>query len=418
VRDRAYWALTKALMPLMRATAVAVGRVGIAVPRPADAPRGRAPGPNPYRVLLLGCGPAVGWGVRSHDLALPGALARAIAGDTGRGCTVDLVADPGMHITTACRLLAGMVLHKYDGVVVMLGVDDALRLTRVASWRRALTQLLAALRAASLPHAEFFLVGIQPITSISLYDSARGRIAERHARALNVATRTLAEGAPRTTFIPLSAALAEDSSTDRHRSPLQYAAWASSMAAYISGRLHTVPKRPSAPLTADDERIRQRAVDRLNLAACNSDPVLTDIVHRARQGLGSAMALLTVIDHDQQRNIAATEPVPAAAPRIQSFCAFTIRGGDALIVRDTLRDARFRTNPAVTTAPQIRFYAGFPVESPTGERIGALCVVDTRPQSGDESFDTAYLRELALEAERRLWCLATDEADRLVHNNH
>jgi GAF domain-containing protein len=51
--------------------------------------------------------------------------------------------------------------------------------------------------------------------------------------------------------------------------------------------------------------------------------------------------------------------------------------------------------------PLIRFYAGFPIESPSGERIGSLCVFDPKPRSLAE-VDQVLLRELALLVQREL----------------
>ena len=47
--------------------------------RPVDEPVSHAPGLDPDRVLLIGNGLAVGWGVLIHDLALPGFLSRALS---------------------------------------------------------------------------------------------------------------------------------------------------------------------------------------------------------------------------------------------------------------------------------------------------------------------------------------------------
>ena len=50
------------------------------------------------------------------------------------------------------------------------------------------------------------------------------------------------------------------------------------------------------------------------------------------------------------------------------------------VVEDALEDARFASNPLVTGAPGIRFYAGVPIALSPGHRIGALCVCDRRPR--------------------------------------
>ena len=52
-------------------------------------------------------------------------------------------------------------------------------------------------------------------------------------------------------------------------------------------------------------------------------------------------------------------------------------------MEDTLEDSRFRDNPLVEGAPNIRFYSGFPVRSPGGHPIGTLCVIDRRPRTLD-----------------------------------
>ncbi|RZV98493.1 MAG: GAF domain-containing protein, partial [Rhodobacteraceae bacterium] len=53
---------------------------------------------------------------------------------------------------------------------------------------------------------------------------------------------------------------------------------------------------------------------------------------------------------------------------------------EPLIITDALEDSRFRSNPLVTGAPNIRFYVGVPLRTPDGHNIGTLCAIDQKPR--------------------------------------
>lgn len=73
-------------------------------------------------------------------------------------------------------------------------------------------------------------------------------------------------------------------------------------------------------------------------------------------------------------------------PRDISFCGHAILGDGVFEVRNTRRDPRFRDNPLVIEQPHIRFYAGAPLETPNGHKLGTLCIIDRVPRqlSNDE----------------------------------
>tara|TARA_B100002051_G_scaffold274883_1_gene317139 strand:+ start:841 stop:2049 length:1209 start_codon:yes stop_codon:yes gene_type:complete len=63
-------------------------------------------------------------------------------------------------------------------------------------------------------------------------------------------------------------------------------------------------------------------------------------------------------------------------PRDIAVCSHTICQSDLLCVPDLSQDERFADNPLVSSAPNVRFYAGMPLITPTGHAIGTLCTVD------------------------------------------
>ena len=63
-------------------------------------------------------------------------------------------------------------------------------------------------------------------------------------------------------------------------------------------------------------------------------------------------------------------------PRDIAVCSHTICQSDLLYVPDLSQDERFADNPLVSSAPNVRFYAGMPLITPTGHAIGTLCTVD------------------------------------------
>lgn len=62
------------------------------------------------------------------------------------------------------------------------------------------------------------------------------------------------------------------------------------------------------------------------------------------------------------------------------ICSYAIRCNDLVIITDTMLDPMVSSMKVVTHAPHIRFYAGAPLISPAGKRLGTLAVMDTKPR--------------------------------------
>ncbi len=150
-----------------------------------------------------------------------------------------------------------------------------------------------------------------------------------------------------------------------------------------------------------DEAGREAAVVRSGVLGLGAEPLLRRIVATVAGRYRTAYAALSIITGGRQVLVARTGFAMDGTARDASFCAIAIqRPGEALVVPDARRDARFRGLATVTGAPFIRFYAGMPVVDASGFAMGALCVGDTAPLAAP--FDALDLMIKAREVERLL----------------
>ena len=95
------------------------------------------------------------------------------------------------------------------------------------------------------------------------------------------------------------------------------------------------------------------------------------------------IAAISFIDRDRLWFKASKGLPPSETSRASEFCARTTLESDILHVSDTRTDERFRHDSLVTDEPGIRFYAGAPIRSSKGYRLGAVCVIDREPRNLD-----------------------------------
>ena len=80
--------------------------------------------------------------------------------------------------------------------------------------------------------------------------------------------------------------------------------------------------------------------------------------------------------------------------REESFCSYAILSDEVMVVRDAGEDPRFARIPIVAGQPRVRFYAGAPLKTPDGYRLGTLCVMDRQPRPFSKA-DRKTLADLA-----------------------
>ncbi|MEQ8839930.1 MAG: sensor domain-containing diguanylate cyclase [Acidimicrobiales bacterium] len=173
----------------------------------------------------------------------------------------------------------------------------------------------------------------------------------------------------------------------------------------------------SAP-TLPSERRRVGALYALGLLDSGPDPAFDEVTRLAQRLFHTKVALVSLVDSERQWFKSHQGTTRTETPRDQAFCAHAIAGDDDVFyVENALDDPRFRDNPLVTADPSIRFYAGAPVHTPDGHRLGTLCVIDDEPRTADAA-DFEALGDLAAIINREIAQAVVAVTDTLtgIHN--
>jgi hypothetical protein len=119
------------------------------------------------------------------------------------------------------------------------------------------------------------------------------------------------------------------------------------------------------------------------------------IVHLASFICGTPIALISLVDESRQWFKARVGFDLEETPKSVSFCKDAISAGvDIFEIEDARLDSRFFANPLVTGSEKVVFYAGAPLRTPNGAKLGTLCVIDHQAKQLD-SVQKRNLRALA-----------------------
>ena len=153
-----------------------------------------------------------------------------------------------------------------------------------------------------------------------------------------------------------------------------------------------------------DNESRLQALAALNILDTPREERFDRIVRLTQRMFDVPTVVVSLIDEDRQYNKAAIGVTGRELPIEDSLCKYTVLDQSPFVVRDPTEDDRFRGTSLV--ADGLRFYAGQPLSTPAGIRVGALCIADDKPREiTDDELD--ILRQLADIAEAEL--ALTDE---------
>lgn len=135
------------------------------------------------------------------------------------------------------------------------------------------------------------------------------------------------------------------------------------------------------PANPEDEAERLLALQQCAVLDTAPEERFDRLTRLAQTLFGTQMALVSLVDADRQWFKSSQGLDARETPRSISFCGHAILGKDIFEVPDALQDARFADNPLVAGPPYIRFYAGAPLKTTTGYRVGTLCIIDGTPRT-------------------------------------
>jgi diguanylate cyclase (GGDEF)-like protein len=150
---------------------------------------------------------------------------------------------------------------------------------------------------------------------------------------------------------------------------------------------------PPAPIPANDSD-RLQALNDYDVLDATFDATFDRFARLACAVTDAPVGFVSFVYGDKQVFRGCNGSPLRSTPRDESFCAYALESDEVLEVPDASLDPRFLDNPQVTKERGVRFYAGAPIITREGFRLGTVCVVDTVPRRLGEG-QADMLRDLA-----------------------
>ncbi len=131
-----------------------------------------------------------------------------------------------------------------------------------------------------------------------------------------------------------------------------------------------------APIPENEEE-RLKKLKSYEVLETAAEAVFDEITRTAADICETRISLISLIDDNRQWFKSKCGLEASETGRDISYCGHAIMSDEVMIVEDATKDERFFDNPLLLGEPFVRFYAGAPLITPEGYRIGTLCVIDS-----------------------------------------
>jgi GAF domain-containing protein len=145
----------------------------------------------------------------------------------------------------------------------------------------------------------------------------------------------------------------------------------------------------------DKESTRLDELRRYQVLDSAPEPAFERVVRLAQQFFEVPTVLISLVDEDRQWFKARCGFDLCETNLESSFCIHAIHQDKVMVVPDATQDVRFFANPLVTGKPFIRFYAGAPLQTARGHKLGTLCLIDSVPHHKFSAVARAALSDFA-----------------------
>jgi two-component system, sensor histidine kinase and response regulator len=136
----------------------------------------------------------------------------------------------------------------------------------------------------------------------------------------------------------------------------------------------------TAPIPIDEAK-RLEALRRYGILDTLPESAFDELTRLAAQLMTAPIACISFVDENRLWFKSWQGMKVFEIPREHAFSSYAILQDDLFIIEDATRDDRFAQHPLLKNDPPIRFFAGMPLTSPEGFRLGALAVLDTKPRA-------------------------------------
>ena len=153
------------------------------------------------------------------------------------------------------------------------------------------------------------------------------------------------------------------------------------------------------PNHIEDEALRLSVLKSYNILDSATEMEFDAITDECKRYFKCPIAVVSFVDMGRQWFKSVQGHNDKETPRCIAFCAHVVKRSTntVMVVPDATKDIRFKDGPLVRGG-KVAFYAGAPIITPEGQKVGSLCVIDTKPHpEGLSLLQQEMLKTLAQE---------------------